>query len=84
MSAPVTNRFDTDTAVWDGGGGISGLTDWTDQLVSPAGLSGITAFGEDGFGELYIVQFGSGTSTGEVLRIVEMTASGARQAPMRQ
>ena len=70
--------------VWDGGGGISALTDWTDQLMPPAGLSGITAIGEDGFGELYIVQFGSGTSTGEVLRIVEMTASGARQAPMRR
>ncbi len=70
--------------LWDGGGGITDLTDWTDQMMPAGGFSGITAFGEDGSGELYIVQFGNGTNTGEVFRIVEMTASGARRAPTRR
>ena len=70
--------------VWDGGGGNTDLTDRTQQLAPPGGFSGITSFGEDGFGELYIVQFGSGANGGEVFRVVEMTASGPRRAPMLQ
>jgi glucose/arabinose dehydrogenase len=67
--------------VWDGTGGVNELTDRTAQLAPPGGFRAITAFGEDGFGELYIVQFGEGTNTGEVFRIVERTASGVRRAP---
>ncbi len=66
--------------VWSGGSGITTLTDRTAALAPPGGFQSITGFGEDGFGELYIVQFGSGDSTGQVLRIVEMTAAGARRA----
>ena len=68
--------------VWDGAGGITNLTDRTAALAPAGGFQSITGFGEDGFGELYIVQFGSGANTGEVLRIVEMTAAGPRRAPM--
>ncbi|MGD8817492.1 MAG: PQQ-dependent sugar dehydrogenase [Acidobacteriota bacterium] len=68
--------------VWDGGGGVAELTDRTAELAPPGGFRAITSFGEDGNGELYIVQFGTGATTGEVFRIVEMTASGPRRAPM--
>ena len=67
--------------VWDGAGGITSLIDRTAALAPPGGFQSVTSFGEDGAGELYIVQFGSGGNTGEVLRIVEMTASGARRSP---
>jgi glucose/arabinose dehydrogenase len=44
------------------GSEVSALTDRTDELLSPAGISGgITSFGEDGFGNLYLVSI-----TGEV------------------
>ena len=61
--------------VWDGAGGVSQLTNRTQELAPPGGFRSITSFGEDGAGELYIVQFGD--AGGEVFRIVEMTASGA-------
>jgi hypothetical protein len=50
--------------VWDGG---SGLTDFTDRTttLAPAAGGRITAFGEDGFGELYIVLI-----TGSVYKII--------------
>ncbi len=66
--------------VWDGAGGVSNLTDRTAALAPAGGFRSITGFGEDGAGELYIVQFGSGDNTGQVFRIVELTASGARRA----
>ena len=69
--------------VWDGAGGITNLTDRTAQLMPASGFSQITGFGEDGAGELYIVQFGA-AGGGEVFRIVEMTANGPASAPMRQ
>jgi len=68
--------------VWDGAGGITGLTNRTAELAPAGGFQAITSFGEDGNGELYIVQFGGGEATGQVFRIVEMTASGPRRAPM--
>ena len=43
------------------GGGITELTDRTAELISPAGITGgITSFGEDGFGNLYLVSFDGG------------------------
>jgi glucose/arabinose dehydrogenase len=43
------------------GGGITELTDRTAELISPTGISGsITSFGEDGFGNLYLVSFDGG------------------------
>ena len=38
------------------GSGITELTDRTAELLSPTGISGsISSFGEDGFGNLYLV-----------------------------
>ena len=43
------------------GGGITELTDRTAELISPTGITGgITSFGEDGFGNLYLVSFDGG------------------------
>jgi glucose/arabinose dehydrogenase len=68
--------------VWDGASGIRELSERTGELAPPGGFRSITAFGEDGFGELYIVQFGGGATTGEVFRIVALTTSGARRPAM--
>jgi glucose/arabinose dehydrogenase len=44
-----------------GGGGVTELTDRTAELISPTGISGsITSFGEDGFGNIYLVSFDGG------------------------
>ena len=41
--------------------GITDLTDRTAELLSPTGISGgISSFGEDGFGNLYLVSFSRG------------------------
>jgi hypothetical protein len=59
------------TLVWDGGGGFTSLQDRTAELVPDVGsIGGIAGFGEDGSGELYIVDRGSG-SNGEVFKIVQ-------------
>jgi glucose/arabinose dehydrogenase len=43
------------------GGGVTEVTDRTAELISPTGISGrITSFGEDGFGNLYLVSFDGG------------------------
>ena len=43
------------------GSGITELTDRTAELISPTGITGgITSFGEDGFGNLYLVSFDGG------------------------
>jgi glucose/arabinose dehydrogenase len=43
------------------GGGITELADRTGELISPTGITGsITSFGEDGFGNLYLVSFDGG------------------------
>ena len=43
------------------GGGVTELTDRTAELISPTGISGsITSFGEDGFGNIYLVSFDGG------------------------
>jgi glucose/arabinose dehydrogenase len=43
------------------GGGITELTDRTTELISPTGITGgITSFGEDGFGNVYLVSFDGG------------------------
>jgi hypothetical protein len=55
--------------VWDGGGGVVDFVDRTDDLEQEAPLHRLSSFGEDGFGELYIVQFGPG-NVGEVYKIV--------------
>ena len=46
---------------WNGAGGINQFRNRTAELQPPGGFQSITGFGEDGFGELYIVQFGGGT-----------------------
>lgn len=39
-------------------GGVTELTDRTEELISPDGITGnITSFGEDGFGNLYLISF---------------------------
>ena len=55
--------------VWDGGTGVTDFTDRTAEFAPPSGsIAGISAFGEDGFGELYIVDRGGG-SDGEIYRV---------------
>jgi hypothetical protein len=44
-----------------GGGAVTEITDRTAELISPTGITGsITSFGEDGFGNLYLVSFEGG------------------------
>jgi hypothetical protein len=58
------------TFVWDGAGGVVDLQERTAELTPGDGtIGGIAGFGEDGFGELYIVDRGTG-SNGEVFKIV--------------
>jgi glucose/arabinose dehydrogenase len=65
------------------GATVTELTDRTGDLAPGGGLSirNISGFGEDGFGELYLVDRGSGTN-GEVYKItvagVDSPASGVR------
>jgi glucose/arabinose dehydrogenase len=64
--------------VWDGGSGIVGdVIDWTPVLEPDVGFIGApVAIGEDGAGEVYIVDFGLiGGSSGEVYKIVPEPAS---------
>jgi hypothetical protein len=53
------------------GANVNEFTDRTAQLAPGGGLSiqGISGFGEDGFGEMYIVDRGT-TTTGEVYKIL--------------
>lgn len=62
--------------VWQGEGGIGEVVDRTPALAPAGGFESITGFGEDGFGELYIVQFGAGGGTGEVFQIVAVSPAG--------
>ncbi len=60
------------------GANVSEFTDRTAQLAPGGGLSiqSISGFGEDGFGELYVVDRGTST-TGEVYKILpEVSATG--------
>ena len=55
--------------VWDGAGGVTDFQERTGELAPSVGsIENIAAFGEDGSGELYIVDRGSGTN-GEIYRI---------------
>ena len=57
-----------------GGGGVTELTDRTAELISPTGISGsITSFGEDGFGNIYLVSFDGG-KVGMITAIPEPAA----------
>ena len=60
--------------VWDGAGGIVELTNRTAELAPPGGFRSITGFGEDGFAELYIIQFGGGVAAGDVFKVVGVPA----------
>jgi hypothetical protein len=59
--------------VWDQASGVTQLRERTAELTPKTGgtLDRISAFGEDGFGELYIIDRGLGATAGEVYRIVE-------------
>jgi glucose/arabinose dehydrogenase len=56
--------------VWNGDTGITSFDNRTPELAPAGGFQSIAGFGEDGFGELYIVQFGGGT----VFKIVSVPA----------
>ena len=45
---------------WTPTGGIDNYTEWTDHLTPPGGYRGISAFGEDGHGELYVLDLFAG------------------------
>jgi glucose/arabinose dehydrogenase len=51
--------------VWHGAGGYSDFTDRTAAITPGGGFGNIASFGEDGFGELYIVSIG-----GKIFKIV--------------
>ncbi len=59
---------------WDGDAVLSAeIVDRTSQFLPPVGaIENIVAFGEDGFGEMYIVDL-----SGEIYRVVPEPASGA-------
>lgn len=53
----------------EGAPGFTDLTEWTSELVADAGaVEHIVSFGEDAFGELYIVDFSQ--TDGEIFRVV--------------
>lgn len=57
----------------------TGPIDWTDQLTppSPLNIQGVTSFGEDYYGELYICDlFG-----GEVFKMIPSTVTGTKSMP---
>jgi glucose/arabinose dehydrogenase len=64
------------------GGAAGPVTDRTAELAPAGGLTigNIAGFGEDGNGELYIVDRGAGTSAGEVFKIVA-GATGVTASP---
>ncbi len=64
-----TGQMWTLRAAPGGGPGYTDLTEWTTELVADAGaVERIVSFGEDAFGELYIIDFSQ--TEGEVFRIV--------------
>ena len=55
------------TLRWSEAGGATGITNRTAELTTAFPLSGITSFGQDGRGELYVIE----SSTGQIHRIVD-------------
>lgn len=56
--------------VWDGANGTTDSTDWTTEFDPPVGgIGGVSSFGEDAYGELYICDLGGG----EVFKVVPNT-----------
>lgn len=53
---------------WSLFGGVSEVVEWTAELTPPGGYGAIAAFGQDGFGELYVLDL----QYGRVYRIVAM------------
>ncbi len=51
---------------------VTSFTEWTDQINPswPDTIGAPASFGEDGFGELYVVDRGGGTSGGEIWKII--------------
>jgi hypothetical protein len=59
------------TFVWDGSDGIHSLRERTSELAPTTGdIVRVAGFGEDGSGELYIVDRGNAAANGEVFRVV--------------
>lgn len=64
------------------GGVLTEFTDRTAEMAPAVGsLSGITSFGEDGRGEMYVVTQGSGGPDGAVYKIVPAGPAGTNAAP---
>ena len=59
------------TLRWSEAGGATDITDRTAELTATVSFSGISSFGQDGRGELYVIDTGSG----QIHRIVD--ANGA-------
>lgn len=56
---------------WTESGGLSGVIERTTELTRDFALSGITSFGQDGAGELYVIE----SAAGRIHRIVDANAS---------
>ncbi len=55
---------------WDGANGTTDSTDWTTAFDPPVGaIGGVSSFGEDAYGELYICDLGGG----EVFKVIPST-----------
>lgn len=48
------------SVTWDGAGGATGFHDWTDVAAPAGGFGAIAGFGQDGRGELYVLDYGTG------------------------
>ncbi|MGD9548542.1 MAG: PQQ-dependent sugar dehydrogenase [Candidatus Krumholzibacteriia bacterium] len=46
---------------WTSGQGAGDVREWTDLIAPEGGFGAIAAFGQDAFGELYVLDYGGGT-----------------------
>ncbi len=49
------------SGAWSAASGFGPVTDWTDQITPPGGFGGLASIGQDGLGELYVVDVGGDT-----------------------
>lgn len=53
------------TLTWNSAEGMTGFQDRTADMTPPGGFSSVASFGQDGFGELYVIDLG-----GKIYRII--------------
>jgi glucose/arabinose dehydrogenase len=68
------------TLRWTEAGGLASVTDRTAELTTGISLSGVSSFGQDGIGELYVIE----NLGGRIHRIVDPNASPAASSSVGQ